>query len=104
MPSLIVFKGSIRFALKKSLGVVGIIELITSCKCPEFPLLWDHSVRFQPVPRPIVPPGGVFVFIEHVAAEEGSALRLAQELFLVGKNLGEVYVFFDGYDGRYLSI
>eukprot|EP00434_Breviolum_minutum_P038869 symbB.v1.2.034488.t1/scaffold4459.1/size39467/2 len=28
----------------------------------------------------VLKPGGVFVFIEHVAAEEGSPLRLAQEL------------------------
>jgi len=29
----------------------------------------------------VLKPGGVFVFVEHVAAEEGSPLRLAQEVF-----------------------
>ncbi|CAK8991373.1 unnamed protein product, partial [Durusdinium trenchii] len=40
----------------------------------------DQQEALQEIFR-VLKPGGVFVFIEHVAAEEGSPLRVTQEVF-----------------------
>ena len=43
--------------------------------------LWFQGLSAEPSP------GGVFVFIEHVAAEDGSALRVTQDVSLRRVNL-----------------